>query len=71
MFLRSLLLGYLGSVLAGLAVGIVGAIVGASPAAVAGAASPVGIAVGLLAFSLVWLRPIGARLARLRTPRPR
>lgn len=71
MFLKSLLFGYLGSVLAGLAVGIVGAIIGASPAAVAGAASPVGIAFGLLAFSLVWLRPLTVRLARLRLPPPR
>ncbi len=71
MFLKSLLLGYLGSVLAGLAVGIVGAIVDASPAAVAGTASPVGIAVGLMAFSLVWLRPLTARLGRMRIPPPR
>ena len=71
MFLKSLCLGYFASVLAGLAVGIVGAIVGASPASVAGAASPVGIAVGLMAFSLVWLRPFGARLARMRMPRQR
>ena len=70
MFLKSLLLGYLGSVLAGLAVGIVGAIIGASPAVVAGTASPVGIAAGLMAFSLVWLRPIAARLERRRIPPP-
>jgi len=67
-FLRSLLFGYLGSVLAGLAVGIVGAIIGASPMAVASAASPVGIAVGLMAFSLVWLRPLAARVGRVRVP---
>ena len=71
MFLRSLLLGYLGSVLAGLTVGIVGAIIGASPAVVAGTASPVGIAVGLMAFSLVWLRAFAARLGRMRIPPPR
>ena len=70
-FLRSLLLGYLGSVLAGLTVGIVGAIFGASPAAVASAASPVGIAAGLLAFSLVWLRPLAARTSRVHVPPPR
>ena len=71
MFLRSLLWGYLGSVLAGLAVGIVGAVIGASPAAVAGTASPVGIAVGLMAFSLIWLRPVAARIGRIRMPPPR
>ena len=71
MFLRSLLFGYLGSVFAGLTVGIVGAIIGASPAAVAGTASPVGIAFGLMAFSLVWLRPLTARLGRMRLPPPR
>ncbi len=71
MFLRSLLFGYLGSVFAGLAVGIGGAIIGASPAAVAGTASPVGIAFGLMAFSLVWLRPLTARLGRMRLPPPR
>ncbi len=71
MFLKSLLLGYLGSVLAGLAVGIIGAVVGASPAAVAGTASPVGVAAGLMAFSLVWLRPIAARLGHTRIPPPR
>ena len=71
MFLRSLLFGYLGSVIAGLTVGIVGAIIGASPAAVAGTASPVGIAFGLMAFSLVWLRPLTARLGRMRLPPPR
>ena len=71
MFLRSLLLGYLGSVLAGLTVGIVGAIIGASPVVIAGTASPVGIAVGLMAFSLVWLRPFAARLGRMRIPPPR
>ena len=70
-FLKSMLLGYLGSVLAGLAVGIVGAIVGASPASVAVAASPVGIAVGLMAFSLVWLRALRSRFARLRVSRSR
>ena len=66
MFLKSLLLGYLGAVLAGLIVGIGGAIVEASPAAVAAAATPVGIAAGILAFTLVWLRPLSARLARIR-----
>ncbi len=70
MFLRSLLLGYLGSVLAGLTVGIVGAVIGASPAVVAGTASPVGIAVGLMAFSLVWLRPFASRFGRIRVPPP-
>jgi len=65
-FLKSLLLGYLGAVLAGLIVGIGGAIVEASPAAVAAAATPVGIAAGILAFTLVWLRPLSARLARIR-----
>ncbi len=71
MFLKSLLLGYLGSVLAGLDVGIAGAIIGASPVVVACTASPVGIAAGLMAFSLVWLRPIAARLERRRIPPPR
>ena len=66
MFLKSLLLGYLGAVLAGLIVGIGGAVVEASPAAVAAAATPVGIAAGILAFTLVWLRPLSARLARIR-----
>ena len=67
--LRSMLLGYLGAVLAGLSVGLVGAFIGASPAAVASAASPVGIAVGLMAFSFVWLRPVTAKLSRVRTSR--
>ncbi len=71
MFLRSLLFGYLGSLFAGLTVGIVGAIIGASPAAVAGTASPVGIAVGLMAVSLIWLRPVAARIGRIRIPPPR
>ena len=63
-------MGYLGSVLAGLTVGIVGAVIGASPAVVAGTASPVGIAVGLMAFSLVWLRPFAARIGRIRISPP-
>ncbi len=71
MFLKSLLLGYLGAVLAGLIVGIGGAIVEASPAAVAATATPLGIAAGILAFTLVWLRPLAARLARVRAPRER
>ncbi len=69
--LKSLLLGYLGAVLAGLGVGVVGAIVDASPAAVAGAAMPIGIAAGIMAFSLVWWRPLAARLARIAAPRAR
>jgi hypothetical protein len=69
--LKSLLLGYLGAVLAGLAVGIVGAIVDASPAAVASAAMPIGMAVGIMALSLVWWRPLAARLARIGSSRTR
>jgi hypothetical protein len=64
-----LLLGYLGAMLAGLSVGMVGAFIDASPAAVASAASPVGIAAGLMAFSAVWFRPVAAKLARVRSSR--
>ena len=69
--LKSLLFGYLGAVLAGLIVGIVGAVVEASPAVVASTASPIGIAAGVLAFSVPWLRPLAARLGRMRAPGPR
>ena len=71
MLLKSLLFGYLGAMLAGLIVGIVGAIVEASPAVVAGTASPIGIAAGVVAFSATWLRPLAARLGRSREPRAR
>ncbi len=71
MFLKSLLFGYIGAMLAGLIVGIVGAVVEASPAVVAGTASPIGIAAGVVAFSVPWLRPLAARFARSRGPRAR
>ncbi len=70
-FFKSLLFGYLGAMLAGLIVGIVGAVVEASPVAVAGTALPIGIAAGVLAFSAAWLRPLAAKLGRIRAPRPR
>ena len=68
---KSMLLGYLGAVVAGLAVGIVGAVVDASPAAVASAATPIGIGAGIMAFSLMWWRPLAARLGRIASPRTR
>ncbi len=72
MFFRSLLFGYLGAVLAGLivgVVGVVGAVMDATPASVAGTATPIGIAAGIMAFSLTWIRPLAARIGRGRTQR--
>ena len=56
MIIRCLCYGYLGAVLAGLAVSVPAAFFGLSQTTIVAVASPAGIAAGLLGLSLPWLR---------------
>lgn len=60
--LRSMFYGWAGAVLAGLLVAVVGVSVEMSQNAIATAAAPTGIIMGLMGFSLPWARPILARI---------
>ncbi len=64
MVLRSLLYGYLGAIVAGLAVGVAGFALELPQDTVATAATPTGIALGLMGLSLPWARPTLARIRR-------
>jgi hypothetical protein len=56
-FVKSVLWGYAGALLAGLLIAVIGVVFGLSEATVVAAAAPTGIVFGLLGLSLVWLRP--------------
>ena len=58
--------GYAGAVLAGLVVAIVGVAFGLNEETVLAAAAPTGIIFGVLGLSLMWWRPVVARLTRPR-----
>jgi len=59
---KSLAFGYLGAILAGLLVTVFGMAFGLSQETIVAAAAPTGIVFGTLGLSLVWLRPVAARL---------
>lgn len=59
---KSLAFGYLGAILAGLLVAVFGLAAGLSQETIVAAAAPTGIVFGTLGLSLVWLRPIAARV---------
>jgi len=59
---KSLAFGYLGAILAGLLVTVFGMAFGLSQETIVAAAAPMGIVFGTLGLSLVWLRPVAARL---------
>lgn len=59
---KSVLYGYAGAILAGLAVGILGVGLEMSEQAVAMTATPAGIVFGLLGLSFAWWRPALVRV---------
>lgn len=56
--LKSLLWGYVGAVLAGLAIAVAGALFGMSAESVVTASAPAGMVCGIAGFSLVWCRAV-------------
>jgi len=61
-WVKSLAFGYLGAIFAGVLVAALGVVFGLSQETIAAAAAPTGIVFGTLGLSLVWVRPIAARL---------
>lgn len=60
--LKSVIYGYLGAILGGLVVAIVGIALGLSRESIAAASVPTGVVFGVLGLSLIWWRPIAARV---------
>ena len=56
MVFRSLLYGWLGAILAGLAVGVTGVAFGMPTESVVAVSAPMGVVMGILGLSLPWVR---------------
>lgn len=56
MIFRSLLYGWLGAILAGVAVGVTGVAFGMSTESVVAVSAPMGVVMGVLGLSLPWVR---------------
>ena len=56
MILRSLLYGWLGAILAGVAVGVTGVAFGMPTESVVAVSTPMGVVMGVLGFGFAWAR---------------
>ncbi len=61
---KSVAMGYVGAVLAGLIVAVTGVAFGLSEVTVAAAAAPTGVVCGVFGLGLVWWRPAVARIRK-------